>query len=71
MSEIVASKPGRRVKRGEVIGHMGSTGTSTGNHLHYEVWVGGLPQNPVPFLRNTVDNDSNFSSLFDGIFSVL
>lgn len=71
MSEIIASKTGRRVKRGEIIGHMGSTGTSTGNHLHYEVWVGGIPRNPVPYLKKADSQDVNFSGLYDGIFSVL
>ena len=71
LSEIIANKPGRRVRRGEVIARMGSTGTSTGNHVHYEVWVGGLPQNPVPYLKNTVGTDSNFSGLFNGIFAAL
>ena len=71
LSEIIASKPGKRVRRGEIIGHMGTTGTSSGSHVHYEVWVGGMPQNPMPYLRNTVGTDSNFSGLYDGIFSVL
>lgn len=43
-------KPGARVKRGDVIGFVGSTGRSTGPHLHYEVWVRDQAQNPIHYI---------------------
>jgi murein DD-endopeptidase MepM/ murein hydrolase activator NlpD len=45
MSRIAVS-PGERVRRGEVIGYVGSTGLSTGAHLHFEVYQGGQTVNP-------------------------
>lgn len=44
-------KPGHLVRRGERIGAVGSTGRSTGSHLHFEVRLLGVPQNPVRFLQ--------------------
>jgi len=41
---------GQTVKRGEVIGYAGSTGNSTGPHVHYEVWKDGKPMNPSGYL---------------------
>jgi murein DD-endopeptidase MepM/ murein hydrolase activator NlpD len=42
---------GQHVAVGQRIGAMGSTGRSTGTHLHYEVWVNGRPQNPMRFVK--------------------
>lgn len=46
---------GQKVRRGQVIGYMGSTGTSTGNHLHYEVRFKNSPVNAARFLRKTLE----------------
>ena len=46
MSEIVA-QPGSYVRAGQLIGYVGSSGLSTGPHLHFEVRQGGTPVNPL------------------------
>lgn len=47
----LAVQPGQRVALSQRIGAMGTTGRSTGVHLHYEVWMDGRPQNPARFMR--------------------
>lgn len=44
---------GQRIKRGDLIGLMGSTGRSTGSHLHYEVRIDGKAVNPIPFMQSS------------------
>ena len=48
----VLVKPGQKVKRGEVIGKVGTTGLSKSYHLHYEVHVNGRPVDPVNYYSN-------------------
>jgi murein DD-endopeptidase MepM/ murein hydrolase activator NlpD len=50
LSQRIA-QAGQRIHRGDLIGLMGSTGRSTGSHLHYEVRIDGRAVNPVPFLQ--------------------
>ena len=51
MSKMKATK-GMKVKRGDLIGYVGSTGMSTGPHVHYEVIKNGKPINPINFFYN-------------------
>ena len=53
MSEVKVRR-GQKVKRGDIIGEVGSTGLSTGPHLHYEVHKDGVPMDPVNFLFNSL-----------------
>lgn len=47
----VIVKVGQKVKRGDIIGYIGSTGNSTGPHVHYEVWLNGKSINPHKFIE--------------------
>lgn len=49
LSEIDV-KPGQRIRRGDTVGRVGSTGRSTGYHLHYEVRLDGAPVNPLAYI---------------------
>ena len=53
MSRILV-RPGQRVSRGQQIGAVGSTGMSTGPHLHWEVWRNGVSVNPRGFSFSSV-----------------
>lgn len=49
LSSVLVS-PGQRVQPGQVVGLVGSTGMSTGPHLHFELRLGGTPVDPLPYL---------------------
>ncbi len=74
MSRIVA-QPGTIVRQGQVIGYVGSTGLSTGPHLHYELYRNGVPINPasVQFvMRSQLDGPSlaGFRARLRGLLSL-
>ena len=56
----ITVRPGQKVALGQRIGGMGTTGRSTGVHLHYEVWMNGRVQNPDRFLKAGQHVQQNF-----------
>ncbi|WP_315761259.1 M23 family metallopeptidase [Sphingomonas sp. Y38-1Y] len=71
----IAVRGGERVNRGEVIGYVGSTGLSTGPHLHYELWRNGSPINPASVSFTTTSQLSgrdlaNFRALVSRLMAV-
>lgn len=61
----ISVRAGKQVKRGEILGYVGSTGKSTGPHLHYEVHKNGRPLDPVYFFYNDLTPEQ-----FDRILKV-
>ena len=57
LSRIVVSE-GSFVEKGDLIGYVGSTGRSTGPHLHYEVRMAGVAVNPIPYM---VDSETQIA----------
>lgn len=57
-------KPGDVVKRGQIIGYMGSTGKSTGTHLHYEVIYRNNPVNPIGYFSKNMTQEE-FKEIID------
>jgi murein DD-endopeptidase MepM/ murein hydrolase activator NlpD len=57
--QTIAVNVGTKVERGTVIGGLGSTGRSTGPHVHYEIWQDDVVKNPTRFLRAGSDVRQN------------
>jgi murein DD-endopeptidase MepM/ murein hydrolase activator NlpD len=61
----LAVAAGQRVSKGDIIGYVGSTGRSTGPHLHYEVRMAGVAVNPIPYMVES-DAQQAFALAMDG-----
>lgn len=60
-------KAGDKVKRGDIIALVGSTGLSTSPHCHYEVRVNGVPQDPINFYKDGI-SEEEYQSLLESNF---
>ena len=55
-----AVQAGQKIKKGQVIGYVGSTGYSTGSHLHFEVHINGVPHDPMGWFGGSKTPQSQF-----------
>ena len=62
-----AITPGEQVKIGQIIGYVGTSGRSTGPHLHYEVRIRNTPVNPHKYLRETMEQLASANGSQSGI----
>ena len=65
MSDMVV-REGERVTKGQLIGYVGSTGRSTGPHLHYEVRMAGEAVNPLPYMAHSPAQQDFAMTVGDG-----
>jgi murein DD-endopeptidase MepM/ murein hydrolase activator NlpD len=50
-NKMNAVQVGQKIRRGEVVGYVGSTGSATGSHVHYEIWRNGRSENPIQYVE--------------------